>query len=275
LNILDPYVDYFVLSEATETFSGIAKPLHFKDNIERFKKWEHKIIYCLVENVPKDEDELRAQINNPNLDEADRKIYTNALTSNNVGKDKDGRLIPAWFREFIIKEGVRKGLTNLRDDDICYISDLDEVWNPELVIDYSKDDVFKLIQIGYMYFLNNRSNEEDWNGWTGTVVTKYKNIKNVSSINHIRTHKIMKDTFIFLRNGGWHFAFQGGYEGAKRKIVESNHFWYKQEETLPNLDARVKNNQDYRGRGIKLWSDERGLPKFLLENKEKYKQFFR
>ena len=53
LNILNQYVDYFVLVEATKTFSGQPKPLHFKENKERFKKWEHKIIYYAVTDAPK------------------------------------------------------------------------------------------------------------------------------------------------------------------------------------------------------------------------------
>ena len=65
----------------------------------------------------------------------------------------------------------------LANDDFCFISDLDEIWNPEAFIDFSKNDIFKLKQVACVYYLNNRSNE-NWRGWTGTIGTKYKNIKN-------------------------------------------------------------------------------------------------
>jgi beta-1,4-mannosyl-glycoprotein beta-1,4-N-acetylglucosaminyltransferase len=37
LNILDPYVDCFILSEATKTFSGLDKPLYYQENKDRFE----------------------------------------------------------------------------------------------------------------------------------------------------------------------------------------------------------------------------------------------
>ena len=45
LNILGDVVDYFVINEATITFTGKTKPLYYFENKERFKKWEDKIIY--------------------------------------------------------------------------------------------------------------------------------------------------------------------------------------------------------------------------------------
>ena len=228
LNILDPYVDYFVLVEAKETFSGQPKPLYYEDNKERFKKWHGKIIHYVISDM------------------SDESIINMAKERDYVGKDS-----PHWAREFYIKESIKKALVGLNDNDICYFSDLDEIWNPELVIDYSKDSVFKLRQVGYMYYLNNRSNEIDWYGWGGTIMTKYKNVRN-GCLNDLRAHRVMKFRYVFLKNGGWHFAFQGGFEGAKRKIEESKHFWYNPEETLPNLSKRVNENRDYRGRDIKL-----------------------
>ena len=49
LNILNPYVDYFVLSESTKTFSGLDKPLFYEENKERFAEFNHKIIHNIVD----------------------------------------------------------------------------------------------------------------------------------------------------------------------------------------------------------------------------------
>lgn len=268
LEILGPHVDYFVLVESPKTFSGKPMPLFYEQNKDRYKKWHPKIIHYVTYDVPETEDELRGRLHDKIPKTAQEKLtikYT--LQSHTLGAEKH------WFREFYIKESARKAIEGIKDEDFCFVSDLDEIWNPELLVDYSKDDVFKPVQKPYAYFLNNRTNE-NWRGWTGTIGTKYKNIR-TSCLNNLRTHRLMISKYSFLRNGGWHFTFQGGYEGAKRKLVDTNHVWYKPTETLPKLMQWVKENKDPRGRNVKLWVDETGLPEFILKNKEKYKTFFR
>ena len=51
LNILYDYVDYFVITEADRTFSGIRKEFNYLKNKTKFKKFEDKIIYNQV-NIP-------------------------------------------------------------------------------------------------------------------------------------------------------------------------------------------------------------------------------
>ena len=46
LNILNDYVDYFVISESTKTHQGIRKKLNF--NIKNFKKFEKKKLFILL-----------------------------------------------------------------------------------------------------------------------------------------------------------------------------------------------------------------------------------
>ena len=45
MNILNDYVDKFVITEGDITFSGKPKESHFSKNRERFSKWEDKIIH--------------------------------------------------------------------------------------------------------------------------------------------------------------------------------------------------------------------------------------
>ena len=52
MQILSPYVDKFVLEEATVTFSGEPKEMIFAKNREMFREFEDKIIYIAVENSP-------------------------------------------------------------------------------------------------------------------------------------------------------------------------------------------------------------------------------
>ena len=74
LNILDPYVDKFVIGESTQTFSGNPKPLYVKENWDRFKKWHDKIIYIQIpefdgevfERTAKQKDYLRTALTDCN-----------------------------------------------------------------------------------------------------------------------------------------------------------------------------------------------------------------
>ena len=52
LNIMDKYVDKFVITEATYMHSGKPKELSF--DINKFQKFKDKIIYITVDNQPED-----------------------------------------------------------------------------------------------------------------------------------------------------------------------------------------------------------------------------
>ena len=52
LNILSPVVDKFVISEATETFSGLPKPLYYEENKEMFAEFNDRIIHVVVSDTP-------------------------------------------------------------------------------------------------------------------------------------------------------------------------------------------------------------------------------
>ena len=52
LNILDPYVDYFVICESSVTHTGAEKPFYFEENRDKFEKFLDKIIHVKVEDTP-------------------------------------------------------------------------------------------------------------------------------------------------------------------------------------------------------------------------------
>ena len=52
LNILDEYVDYFVISESTKTHQGQTKKINF--DIKNFSKFKDKIIYLVQEKLIED-----------------------------------------------------------------------------------------------------------------------------------------------------------------------------------------------------------------------------
>lgn len=265
LEILDSVVDKFVLIECVETFSGNPKPLYYEENKHLFEKYHHKIIHHITYDPPKSFDDLRSRVIDLNSDDLMKQISIQALTSNNV---PIGEL--HWLKEFYQKENIRRALLGLEDDDLCFITDLDEIWNPEL--DYSfieNHKIYKLKQLAYSLYLNNRSSEP----WAGTLLTKYKNIKN-SCLNHLRTPS--KTPYEYIENGGWHFTFMGGADQIKLKIESYGHQEYNNEEIKQNVENNLKQNRDVLGRSnFNFWIDESDLPKRLINNKQKYKKFFK
>lgn len=235
--ILDPYVDFFVIWEANETFSGVPKPFNF--DIERYAKWKHKIIYHKVTDVPKDFYD----------EHCDQQILGWARSSPNVTRES-----LVWLKEFYIKEHVRRTLEIvLNPDDVVYLSDLDEVWNPELNPDFTKDVIYKPKQLPYIYHINVRT-DEDWLGWSGTICANWKTM-DAGILNHLRTDELTH--FEVLENGGWHFGTLGGKE---KKMEASKHPFY--DDRL--WTAREKN----------MRVDESQLPQYLLDNKTKWIHLF-
>lgn len=264
LNILYPYVDYFIIVESTETFSGLPKKLIFRENQNRFVKFKNKIIYYVIDDTPSDEQDLRTRLLDPDISLLNRGIITTTLNSKDIPNG-----IVHWLKEFYQKESVKKALVNLGDNDICYISDLDEIWDPKTTIDYTKDTIYRLNHLSYTYFLNNRSSET----WEGTLVAKYKIIKN-SCLNDIRTKK--SPVHKFIKHAGWHFTNQGGTELIRKKIEASySQDDFNKEEIKSKIQERILNNKDYIGRNYKFWTDEKELPRYLLDHKNIYKSWFK
>lgn len=230
LNILDKFVDKFVIIEAQETFSGVSKPLYYLENKERFTKWNHKIIHHIAKETP----ELRQM----------------AILSPNTGSGEH-----YWVREFIQKENAQEALRFCKDNDIVFISDVDEIWNPDLFVYELKNDlIYKPKQLPYLYYLNQRT-DEDWLGWTGTVFSLYKNIKD-KCINHLRTDSMTE--YEVLDYGGWHFNSIGGQE-QKRKAFK--HPVYE-------------NDIEWKRREINMRLDEKDLPRYILNNKDYWNKYF-
>ncbi len=263
LAMLAPYVDTFVIIECAETFSGKPKPLYYQKNKERFKQYESKIRHYVVQGVPKNHADLEERRNDPNLDPLEREIINYALTSDNVPAGSTH-----WLKEFYQKEAIQKALVGLDNDDFCFVSDLDEIWNPQTVIDMRTDDVYKLRQDMYAYYLNNRSSE----AWAGTLGTKYKNIKH-NCLNHLRTPS--KTRYTYVPNGGWHFTNQGGADRIRTKLESYGHQEFNTAEVKSDIETKIRENRDFVGRGFRFWKDESGLPQYLLDNKERYRNFFR
>ncbi len=197
LHELRDRVDYFVLVEADETFSGVPKPMYFAENKELFSPFLDKIIYVPVH-------------------------------------EKAPTVQSAWDRERFQRNQIKRGLSKCRDRDIIMISDVDEIPRgdrlPELILPIlSKETpvVFASMTM-FRYFLNRLDIANT--PWSATAVTSYSFFKRKSA-DKIRSFKDLQK-YPIVENAGWHFTSMGGAEAVMLKIeswshTENNHPEYK------------------------------------------------
>lgn len=256
-NILKDYVDEFIVVEFDKTFSGRSKE-------KLFKKFYNKVWSFYVT-----EDQYG-------------KYKDLALSSPNT---EYGKGAEHWIREFCQKESIKDCLANLNDDDIVFIGDCDEIWNPERVMSHIKNEpklpgnpfwkrqrkeleirVHCLAMNVYTYYLNNRSSEE----WTGTKVMSYGVIKN-ACLNHLRSFKagMIQLGHTGSEAYGWHFTSLK--DGLKRKLEDSyTKETYANDWVMSNLEQNIAENKDFLGRDFKYTLDESEWPQYLKDNREKY-----
>jgi beta-1,4-mannosyl-glycoprotein beta-1,4-N-acetylglucosaminyltransferase len=241
LNILNDYVDYFIITEGDITFSGNPKESFYLKNKEKFAKWENKIIHNYV-NVPKD--------------------FT----------------IP-WDRE-IWSRNSPLNMDIFDDDDVILSSDIDEIPNPEILEEVSswiKDDShFTFKQTRYVYYLNNVEcqNGNIMDHWFGTRAATYNYMK-TTSVDDIREHTEFEDkiTGYLITNGGWHFSYCGGEDMIRKKIESFCDLQYQNSEVYDNIKNNMDKNVDLFNRNSFTYKKvdlDDSFPEFIIENKEKY-----
>lgn len=232
LSVLDKYVDQFIIVEASTTFCGSVKPMYFYITQERFKKWEHKIKYHVVDEKYTEEEWQKAK----------ESKYTNG----------DQR----WMWEYLQKESLQKAMTHLNDEDVVYVGDVDEIWEHK---EYKGLEKLKLRV--YAYYLNLLSTEEFW----GPVRCKYKDIKD-KCLNDIRNDISLRTEDY----QGWHFTNQGGKEAVRKKVIDQyNGEVFNTDLINKNVDINF-GVVDYIGRDFKFEVNESDWPQFLKDNRQKY-----
>ena len=235
-NTLDQFVDEFIVVESVSSFGGEPKELNFP----RIKDKYPKVTYFV------------------NDDTCTQEEIEYARQSPNTGG------IPRWVHEFLQKESITKALTHLDDDDMVFVGDVDELWEPRLIDDY--ENLRKLKLRVYTYYLNLRSDEQFW----GSIQCKFKDIKG-QCLNHLRNNEEGKNTEDYC---GWHFTNQGGIGAVRQKLYDQYNPEVFGNDAYYNLAARF-GVMDYVGRKFNLWVDESELPEYLKLNKEKYKHLFK
>ena len=255
LHILDPLVDRFVIEEATHTFSGLPKDLCFEKHREMFKEFLPKITYLIVDNSPKE--------------------------------------ISTHERDKFQKNALEKALTDVSDEDVLILSDVDEIPNPvvlqEIVKKFDPDKIYHLAQRNFYCYLNMEevsgnllSITGEFPGverrmWLRPKVFAKKNIPE-SGIIDLREISPEDPRSVRVADGGWHFGYMGSChetDVSKRvgtKVVAAAHQEYNTEDVLAEVKDRLILGEDIFGRNaVFQWAviDE-SYPQYLLEHKSEY-----
>jgi beta-1,4-mannosyl-glycoprotein beta-1,4-N-acetylglucosaminyltransferase len=152
LHELNPYVDYFIIIESQKTHSGKLKDLYYQNNIERFQKFEDKIIYVVIEDLP---NKLPQHITDVDLN---------------------------WYRENFQRNQIKTSLMqiDISDRDIVMISDVDEI--PDLtkvnLLEITPSDDFITCQQRWFNWSFDWEFEDKF--WPGTQITKWSYLKNTT-----------------------------------------------------------------------------------------------
>lgn len=272
LNILDKFVDQFVIVESSYTHSGKEKKLIF--DINKYSKFKEKINYIILKDPPEGIEVINS---NDSEDEISRKEILNALKRENLQRDT-----------------IFNGLKNADSNDWIIVSDLDEI--PDLTkVNFNKikNKIIFFKQKVFYYKLNL---ELKTLRWIGTKACRKKHLKSPQWLRNIKdkiypkwridilfSEKKYNDIF-FIENGGWHFSFVKKPEDIEKKLRSYlHHREYDIDpigiEKIQNLinsksviyDHRVDQTQYKFGGGQKLEKiDLELLPKHISSNKEKY-----
>ena len=272
LNILNPYVKKFVITESTYLHSGKKKDLKF--DYKNFSKFKDKIIYIVVDTPPLGIEEVSLedsqQIKN-------KKILDNSLKRENNQRKK-----------------LMDGLVNAGDDDLVLSSDLDEIPN---LSNFKFKDKITLFEQNVFYYKFNLMQPNF--KWMGTRACKKKELKEFQWLRNIKSKSYpfwRIDTFFskkrymnidIVKNGGWHFT---SIKNPKDIFYKLSNFMHHLEFEYSGLtledmekmvsdrkilyDHSVKQEGDkYTGRQNLIKVDNSILPSYINSNLEKYKNW--
>jgi beta-1,4-mannosyl-glycoprotein beta-1,4-N-acetylglucosaminyltransferase len=273
LNIMNKYVDKFIITEATYMHNGSKKKLNF--DINKFSKFKDKITYIVVDKPP------------PEL--------LNIYEKDNKEKKESKKIWNAYKREICQIEKTKEGILDASSEDMIIVSDLDEIPNLKKInLNTVKEKLIFFKQKMYYYKLNLLYKSLPWYGskackkkyfhtpqWLRTIKNKKYPIWRLDTV----FSKNKYGDILFVENGGWHFTNIRKAEDLEKKLLGFLHhvdyensglklddlkIMMKEKRVMYNhsLDKKV----DKWGKGEKLITtkiDE--MPDYVLENLEKYK----
>ncbi len=277
LNILNEYIDYFVIVESKFFHNGKERKLRF--DIEKYTKFRDKIIYIIQDNQPSGIQEI--------------------LKDDSHGTISAKEINNALLRENSQRNLISQGLKMAADNDLILISDVDEIPNLEKVkLKETKNEILMFVQDIFYYKLNRYLPNFQWFGTKGCLK---KNLKSPQWLRNIKNKKysfLRIDTFFsdkkyinkkFINHGGWHFSNLKNAEDLELKLKSYLHHRDYEVEELgkTKIEKLMKTNETiydmFGDKTSKKYGDDKRrkldvyeinkLPIFIQKNLEKYKNW--
>ena len=247
-NILDEFIDFFVIVESTTDHQGNSKKLNF--DIEKFKKFKKKVIYIVVEDT---------------LDNIKKKhIGQNSLVERHQ------------------RNSIMRGLKNCDDNDLIIISDVDEIPDLNKLNLFNKKNRYAVFAQKKFDYKLNLLNETEGD-WHGSKICLKKNLKSPQWLRDLKFKKYpfwrldkIKDLQI-IKDGGWHFSYLQNPKNLIKKIVSFSHGERNKPEFTneKNIEEKIKMKKNIFDLGFvykKIIIDQT-FPKYIINNKEKLKEW--
>ena len=275
LNILNNYVDYFVIVESTYTHKGEKRKLKFDH--QKFKKFEKKIIYLTYDLEPKNIEKVFVE---DNEDVKSKKYISNAN-----------------LRENAQRNYISMGIEKADDDDIIIISDVDEIPNLEQINFNKISSKITMFRQDMFYYKFNLKLPNYV--WVGSKACKKKYLKTPQWLRNIKDKRFpfyrfdilfskTKFTDIkFIDNGGWHFTNIKTAADIEYKLKSYLHHRefdenpiskdeiekiIKDKRAIYDLKLDKRLNKIGKGEKLERYSINK-LPKFLQNNLTKYQNW--
>jgi beta-1,4-mannosyl-glycoprotein beta-1,4-N-acetylglucosaminyltransferase len=273
LNLLNKYVNKFVIVESKFTHSGKKRNLRF--DIKNFQKFRDKIIYIPVDTLPESIEEIKIS---DTEDQKNSKILTNAVRRENFQRNQ-----------------IELGLKDCNENDLIIISDVDEIPNLENFFHKNKISVFYQKMFYYKFNL-----KHPFLNFIGSKACKKKYLKSPQWLRNIKSKMYQywridvlfsKKKYFnlnFVDNGGWHFSSLKNAEGIHFKMSNFlHHLEYEESKTdIKDIEKLIKEkkivydhrndkkNEKYKSSISLIKINNKELPNYLIENKKKYIEFF-
>ena len=274
LNIMDKYVDKFVITEATYSHNGKPKKLVF--DINKFQKFKDKIIYIVVDKQPSDL----------------YKIYD----SDSDEEDTRGQklVLNGYKRDNYQREMAQEAIKKINPEDWIFINDIDEIPNLEKINFKNIKNKLVLFQQKLFYYKFNLLYPSI--PWFGSRACKKNNFLSPQWLRNVRQRKYpiwridtlfskkkYSDIF-FVNDGGWHFTNIKSPIDIQKKLLNYTHHYEFETSGLKLKDLQNKidnkeiiydHSQDQKGykwgsKNVLKKIELSEMPAYLNENYKKY-----
>ena len=275
LHYLNPYVNTFIIVESKFTHSGKKRDLLF--DINKFKKFENKINYLILDHEP---DGIEFVNNEDSHEEKSSKYIFNAAKRENYQRNYLG-----------------KGLERADPEDIILISDIDEIPNLEHVSFKTIKNRFIFFQQKIFYYKFNLCLNTV--NWIGTKVCKKKHLISPQWIRNIKdrvypfwrldtlfSNNKYQDIY-FVEDGGWHFSYLKSAKDIEKKLKSYLHHreydidplstekidqMIKEKRTVYDLKVDMSSSKFNQGQDLTK-VDLSQLPNYIQDNPDKYRNW--